>query len=175
MRPHFDSLYRAARRLALRADDADDLLQDVFITAFDRLDELRSVEHRRAWLLTVMYNRFIDGRRRESRSPLGNSSTGDDSVEPDRMPGATAGPEQATESELKLSRLLDAMRCLDADSCTLLAMHDVEGFTIDELCELTGAPAGTVKSRLHRTRVKLGRLLKNPAIGRRHLRIVGKT
>ncbi len=65
------------------------------------------------------------------------------------------------------------MRCLNADQCALVAMHDVEGLSIDELCQLTGMPEGTIKARLHRTRKKLGRLLSNEAVTRPQLKIVG--
>jgi DNA-directed RNA polymerase specialized sigma24 family protein len=52
-------------------------------------------------------------------------------------------------------------------------MHDVEGYSIDELCKLNGAPAGTVKAQLHRTRVKLGRLLAGGAMAAPPLKIAG--
>jgi DNA-directed RNA polymerase specialized sigma24 family protein len=52
-------------------------------------------------------------------------------------------------------------------------LHDVDGFSIDELTELTNLPQGTIKSRLFRTRAKLGRILQNKQFDSVKLKIVG--
>jgi RNA polymerase sigma-70 factor (ECF subfamily) len=54
-----------------------------------------------------------------------------------------------------------------------LALHDIEGFSLRELKDLTGLPEGTLKSRLHRTRARLGRLLSNEAMQKPVLTVVG--
>jgi RNA polymerase sigma-70 factor (ECF subfamily) len=56
-------------------------------------------------------------------------------------------------------RLDEAWRHLDEEQRALLALHDVEGYSLLELNELTGIKEGTLKSRLHRARVRLGKLL----------------
>jgi RNA polymerase sigma-70 factor (ECF subfamily) len=173
MEPHFDALYSAARRMTLSPDDAEDLVQEVCITALKRLDELERIEFPRAWLLKVMYNRFVDDTRRTGRSPVHLAATGDASDEPDDIAGGMARPDELVDREQEFARILRAMRCLNAEQCALVAMHDVEGVSIDELCTLTGMPAGTIKSQLHRTRRKLGRLLSDEAITRPHLKIIG--
>ena len=173
MAPHFDALYKAARRMTLSPDDAEDLMQEVCITVLNRLDQVERVEYPRAWLIRVMYNRFIDDTRRLSRSPFDNASTGESSDEPDDIAAETARPDELVGREQEIERILRAMRCLNAEQCSLVAMHDVEGISIEELSSLTGMPAGTIKSQLHRIRKKLGRLLSNETIGRPHLRIIG--
>ena len=141
--------------------------------AFDRLDDLEQIEFPRAWLLKVMYNAFIDGRRRAGRSPLDVAWTGEESAEPDDIASRADQPDDLVNREQKVEHILRAMRCLNADQCALVAMHDVEGLSIDELCKLTGMPAGTIKAQLHRTRKKLGRLLSNDAVARPHLKVIG--
>ena len=173
MRPHFDALYSAARRMTRSPYDAEDLLQEVCLTAYERLDELENIEYPRAWLLKVMYNRFVDDRRRGSRSPLEIAATGDESAEPDLCPTHTTGPEELVDRSQHVRRVLQAMRRLNANHCALVAMHDVEGVSIEELCRLTGQPAGTIKAQLHRTRVKLGRMLSNDAALRPKLKVIG--
>ena len=173
MQPHIDALYGAARRMTGSPHDAEDLLQEVYMLAFDRLTELEAIEYPRAWLMRVMYHKFIDGRRRDGRSPIGRSATGAESAEPDTIASATDAPDDALQQLQDLHRILAAMRRLDAESCALVAMHDVEGYGIEELSRMTGMPAGTIKARLHRTRAKLGRLLKAGEPGRPELRIVG--
>lgn len=173
VRPHFDALYAAARRMTRSPHDAEDLVQDVCIKAFEKLDDLEKIEFPRAWLLTVMYNRFIDSTRTAGRSAVDAAWTGEDSVEPDHMENSEDRPEDVAEREQRIEQILRAMRCLNAEQCALVAMHDVEGLSIDELSQLTGQPAGTIKSQLHRTRRKLGRLLSNEAVTRPQLKIVG--
>lgn len=173
MAPHLDALYKAARRMTLSPDDAEDLLQEVCITVLNRLDQVERVEYPRAWLIRVMYNRFVDDTRRMSRSPFNNASTGEASDDPNDIAAETARPDELVGRDQEIERILRAMRCLNAEQCSLVAMHDVEGISIEELSSLTGMPAGTIKSQLHRTRKKLGRLLSNETIGRPHLKIVG--
>ena len=64
VQPHFDALYWASSRVAATPEDAEDLVQEVCVKAFIRLADLESMAHRRAWLLRVLYNVFIDGVRR---------------------------------------------------------------------------------------------------------------
>lgn len=159
--------------MTMSPHDAEDLVQEICIKAFERLDELESIEYPRAWLLKVTYNQFIDNRRRSDRTPVDIAPTGVESQDPDLTAASADNPEDLVDRQQNVERVLQAMRCLDADNCALVAMRDVEGLSIDELCKLTGAPAGTIKARLHRTRVKLGRLLSNDAIAHSHLRVVG--
>jgi RNA polymerase sigma factor (sigma-70 family) len=163
VRPHFEALYAAARRLTMSPHDAQDLIQDVCLKAFTRLDELECIEFPRAWLLKVLYHEFVDGDRRNSRSPVSLAATGAETDEPDLSDAGAARPDELADREQRIERVLIAMRRLNPDHCALVVMHDVEGFSIDELSKLNGAPAGTIKAQLHRTRVKLGRLLSTTA------------
>ena len=56
-------------------------------------------------------------------------------------------------------RLKDAWDSLTNDEQLLLTLHGIEGLSLSEVQEITGLPIGTIKSRLHRSRVRLGRLL----------------
>ena len=159
LRPHFDALYAAARRLTSSVADAEDLVQDVALKAFERVDELERIEHPRAWLLRVMYNRFVDEHRSAQRSPVASAATGFDSEDPDEHEHGGGLPDEAFDREIRITRILMAMQRLDGESAALIALRDIEGLTIAELERLTGAPAGTIKSKLHRGRSRLGRIL----------------
>jgi RNA polymerase sigma-70 factor (ECF subfamily) len=172
-RPHFDTLYAAARRLTLSPVDAEDLLQDVALKAFEKLDALERMEFQRAWLLKVMYNRFIDEHRSSKRSPVDQAATGVDSDEPDDYQRSDWLPEEMLDREIRITRILMAMKRLDSESAALVALRDIEGLTIAELEEMTGSPAGTIKSKLHRSRARLGRLLSSDTILKPELKAVG--
>jgi len=173
MHPHFDALYRAARRMTSSPTDAEDLVQDVCIKAFLRLDELESIEYQYAWLLKVLYNQFIDTQRSRDRSAMGKADTGMDSFEPDKVCEGARQPDDIVDGQVRIEQVLKAMAILGHECSSLVALHDVEGLTLQELHELTGKPIGTIKAQLHRTRVKLGRLLANDSISGPKLKLVG--
>jgi len=173
VRPHFEALYRSARRMTRSEHDAEDLLQEVFIKAITWLDELEEIEFPRAWLMKVMYNTFVDQARKNQRSPMSIAMTADDASDPDRLPTTGDAPPKAADRELRIEQITRAMRHMNSEQCALIAMRDVEGLSIEELCRITGKPAGTVKAQLHRARAKLGRLLSNEAVIRPRLRVVG--
>jgi len=153
---HYGLLYRAAYRFTRSVHDAEDLVQEVCVRAYPRLDELEKLDQPQSWLLCVMRRIFIDQLRRFERSHV-------DSIETHDGGGLVAdqpGPFEETESALWTRRLDRAWQRLDEDQRSLLALHDIEGYTLAELMEMTGLKEGTLKSRLHRARARLGKLLK---------------
>ncbi|MDJ0699495.1 MAG: RNA polymerase sigma factor [Woeseiaceae bacterium] len=173
LRPHFETLYAAARRMTLSPVDAEDLVQDVALKAFEKMDELENIEYPRAWLLKVMYNRSIDEHRSAKRSPVQQASTGVDSDEPDDYRGSDWLPDELFDREVRITRILMAMKRLDSESAALVALRDIEGLTIAELQEMTGSPPGTIKAKLHRSRAKLGRLLSSDDSLKPELKAIG--
>jgi RNA polymerase sigma factor (sigma-70 family) len=152
--PHYEVLHRVAYRLSRSAHDAEDLAQEVCVRAFSRLDELELLEQPRGWLLRVLYRLFVDSVRRYERKHVG--SIDDLTTE---LVSEEPSPLQEAERMLMGRRLDEAWRHLDAEQQALLVLHEVEGHTLAELMELTGLKEGTLKSRLHRARVRLGKLL----------------
>ncbi len=173
LRPHFDVLYAAARRMTLSPVDAEDLVQEVALKAFEKLDELERIEFQRAWLLKVMYNKFIDEQRSSKRSPVDQAATGVESEEPEDYERSDWLPEEMLDREIRITRILMAMKRLDSESAALVALRDIEGLTIAELEEMTGSPSGTIKAKLHRSRSRLGRLLANDETLKPELKAVG--
>ena len=170
---HFSALYGAARRLTSSPSDAEDLVQDVCLKAFESIDELERIEFRRAWLLKVLYHKFVDRRRELSRSPVDQADTGADSLEPEQIARGEIRPDEQLDRDARIAQITRAMGILNKEDCSLLALHDIEGYSLDELRQLTGLKTGTIKSRLYRIRSKLGRLLSIKAMQQPVLRIVG--
>ena len=159
LRPHLEQLYRLAYRLAGNKTDADDLLQDVLTKMYVKLDELAELEAPGPWLKRVMYNHFIDNRRKYARRRLiviEEAGLPGESVE--SLPGGEL-PDHGAERQDNIDRLEVALAKLSDDNRQMLILHDVEGYKISEIQELTGDPAGTIKSRLHRARARLRELL----------------
>lgn len=153
--PHYDVLYRAAYRLTRSVHDAEDLVQEVCVRAFARIDELENFERPRAWLLRVLQRLFIDQTRRYDRRYVQSIETADWSA----WVSDAADPVDAAEQSSTRRQLNRAWQHLDRMQQVLLALHDIEGYSLAELQQITGFKEGTLKSRLHRARVRLGKLV----------------
>ena len=155
VRPHYELLYRTAYRLTRSVHDAEDLAQEVCVRAYPRLEELAGLDNPRGWLLCVMQRLFIDQARRYERSHVQSLAGSEDAF----VSEALDLVDQVDEA-LRRQRLDRAWQRLGKEQRALLALHDIEGYSLDELTQMTGLKEGTLKSRLHRARVKLGKLLK---------------
>jgi RNA polymerase sigma-70 factor (ECF subfamily) len=159
VRPHFDRLYRLAWRLAGGKAEAEDLFQELLIKAYQKLDELVEIEEPGSWLSRVMYNLFIDERRRFARRRM-------HLVEESQLAGdglqdlaGNDSPVADNERLERINRLDAALGQLSDEHRVVVLLHDTEGYKLSEIEELTGVPVGTVKSRLHRARTRLREIL----------------
>lgn len=153
--PHLDALFRAAFRLARNTPDAEDLVQDTCLRAYQgmaELDESRSVK---AWLLTVMHNLFVDGARRARRSPVIAATE-------DGVLTARACPEPDPEEQASMTQreeqLHSAWSKLNRGHRALLALR-AEGYSLPEIAEIAGIPIDALQWRLYRARSSLARSL----------------
>ena len=160
LKPHMDRLYRLSFRLAGSKAEAEDLFQDVLVKVFPRMDELIDIEEPGAWLCRVMYNHFIDNRRRFARQRLVAVEEGQ--LPPgqgiEQMPG-DLDPAMDADRRDNIMRLDSALQKLSDEHRLVVLLHDTEGYKLKEIEELTGTPVGTLKSRLHRARGRLREIL----------------
>jgi len=105
------------------------------------------------WLSKSLYHLFIDQHRRKIASPI--SLVEDIGMELTMMACANAGPAEGLIREQTASRLAQALSLLNRDQRMLIAMHDMEGYSLPELASMLETPLGTLKSRLHRARARL--------------------
>jgi RNA polymerase sigma-70 factor, ECF subfamily len=150
---HLDALHNLARHLTHRPADAEDLVQETYARALRARAGLAPGADLRAWLFRILRNAFLDGRRREARSPI------------DPAPGGTEAPaagERLLRGDAELEQLRRvvgseieaALRALPEDGRTVVLL-DLEGLGEAEIAEVMGCPRGTVKSRLSRARAAL--------------------
>lgn len=159
VRPHFTRLYRLAWRLCGQKAEAEDLFQELLIKAYGKLDDLVHVEEAGSWLARMMYNLFIDERRRYARRRLHTleeaEMSGDGLA---GLPGPDS-PVRDLEREQRMRALDAALAKLSEEHRVLLLLCDAEGYKLEEIQALIGTPIGTVKSRLHRARARLREIL----------------
>lgn len=157
MREHVPALYRSAFRWTGAVDRAEDLVQDLLVRLYPKLDELLQLDKVRPWAMRVMYRIFVDELRRERNSPLQMGSdvadaAGDEDYE---FADPTGGPPELVEQQMTQQRIAAAWTLLGEEHRVVLSMHDIEGYSLVELAAIMEIPLGTLKSRLHRARAKL--------------------
>lgn len=161
VRPHFERLYRLAWRLAGNKAEAEDLFQELLVRAYGKLEELVAIDEPGAWLCRIMYNLFVDERRRFARRRMHMVEEGElvgDGLAGMPGPGDPAADSQRLETIQRLGR---ALAMLSDEHRIVVLLHDSEGYKIEEIQGLIDVPVGTVKSRLHRARARLREILEN--------------
>jgi len=161
VQPHFDRLYRLAWRLAGQKAEAEDLFQELLIKAYGKLDDLVKIDAPGSWLCRMMYNLFIDERRRFARHRMHTVAEGE--LASDGLAGlpGTQNPALDHERRERLLKLDAALRQLSDQHRVVVLLHDTEGYKLTEIHDLTGIPVGTLKSSLHRARARLRAILIN--------------
>ena len=145
------------RKLTGNRDDGDDLYQDALVASLNGFSDLRQLEAFRPWLYRIIVNIFKNRikqpwwRRVRPLTPdIAETAVGDD-----------PGPRRAARRRLEV-----AFSTVSPDDRVLVTLFDLEGWTVDEIAELTGKSGGNVRVRLHRARGKMRRALiryfKNP-------------
>ncbi len=159
VRPHFDRLYRLALRLTGQKAEAEDLFQELLVKAYGKLDALVDIDEPGSWLSRMLYNLFIDERRRFARRRMHTVEEGE--MSGDGLAGLPGTDDPAWDHERleRMKRLDSALSKLSDEHRLIVLLHDTEGYKLTEIQELIGVPIGTVKSRLHRARGRLREIL----------------
>ncbi|MEZ4523341.1 MAG: sigma-70 family RNA polymerase sigma factor [Thermomicrobiales bacterium] len=164
-----DAVYGVSLRYMRRTDLADDVTQDAFLRAYDALDTFRNDEGRgfKSWLLRIATNRALDVLRYEGRRPAGSLDAALDNEESSWEPETeTDHPVDLAEQAALHRHLERALGELPEDQRLAVILFDVEGYSYEEISEISGVAVGTVKSRLHRGRGRLREILNERESGR---------
>ncbi len=156
LKPFIPFLYQLAWRFTGTQADAEDLVQDLLAKLYPRRKDLEKIENLRAWLARVLYRQYVDHLRMQSRTPVDLADTGTDPDEELDIPVPIDPDQEEAQLIAQIERLLPR---LNDDQRLLLVLHDVEGYTLNEIQTMTDSPIGTLKSRLNRARKKLRDLM----------------
>ena len=118
--------------------DAADLMQAAWVRAVRRLSEFRGASAFRTWLSGIAVNCYREWRRAEARRPA--------------MPDSDALDQMAAPVDLRADDIAEVVRALPLPFRDVLVLHDIEGWTHDEIAHALGIEPGTSKSRLSRAR-----------------------
>ena len=124
---------------------AEDVAQDAFVQAIERIDDCRQPARFREWLMQIARNR--------ARNHLRDRAYGrHDPIDVLPLRSTQPQPDVAAERSQLRDRLLAAMAGLSEARREVLLLHDLEGWTHEEIAALLGLPPGTVRSHLHHAR-----------------------
>lgn len=143
---HVDRIYRLMFRMAGESDLAADFTQETFIRAFERLGQYRGDSALGTWLHAIAVSVAINGLRKVKRIHARTEPIED-------SPRLSVQPTGFT-ADLKV-RLRAAVDALSEKLRPVFVMHDVEGYTHEEIAGTLGIPVGTSKARLFDARAKL--------------------
>jgi RNA polymerase sigma-70 factor (ECF subfamily) len=159
---HRDRVFNITYRMLGDRAEAEDVAQEVFISVFKTIDTFREEAKFSTWLYRVTVNhcknriKYLARRHDRDRDELDETS---------HETNGAAGvprhvqPDRALEGAQLEVLLQEAIAHLDDDQRVVVVLRDVEDLSIEEICEITGLPDGTVKSRLHRARLVLRKRL----------------
>lgn len=149
-RTHAGRLYTLLLRMTGATDVAEDLLQEVFLTAHRKLALFRGESSLGTWLYRMAVNQCLDFLRgRQAKMARATASLDDEAAV---EPAAPAPLVPSAVSRIDLERAIAQL----PDGCrTAFVLHDVEGFEHHEVAALLGIAEGTSKSQVHKARLKL--------------------
>ena len=153
VRAHYQAVYRLLVHLTRDAHQAEDLTQETFAAAWEKVATFQGRAALATWLHRIAYTKFIDARRAERRAAGLLERLPNPQVSPQGpLDAVTAGDEAR-----QLYRALDA---LDVPERTVLVLHYLQGLSYREMAAVLDEPTGTVKWRtgeaLNRLRALLG-------------------
>lgn len=144
---HEGALVRFARRVCGGADDAEDVLQEGLLSAWNALGDFRGDASVRTWLFTILRRACWKKRRRRADEPA-------DFAPVEAM--ASAGDAGRAAKIRELGGILDEVIAeLSPDAREVILLRDVEGFSGAEVAQIVGVSLPAMKSRLHRARLEL--------------------
>lgn len=157
---HARYVFRVLRYLGVREADVQDVCQEVFITVHRKIDEFEGRSSVRTWLYRICRNAASDHRRRAHvRREIATDWT--DPAKP-HFDSDVADGQGRLEARSTLARVLDR---LDDAKREVFVLYEIEGMTMQEVCDVIGCPLQTGYSRLRAAREIVTRTVDEPVTG----------
>ena len=145
---HYNYFSNIAKRLTQNEYDAADLTQDTFIRAYRFIHQFEPGSNSKAWLYRIMKNLFINMNKKKQAHPHYDL----DSILYEPV-------ENITEPDLRYFEILKQLEKIKDEYRTVILLYHLKECTLAEISKTLNCPIGTVKSRLHRARIKFREVL----------------
>jgi len=155
-----DRLYNVISRLCNCPSDVEEIAQEAFLKAFEKIQTFRGKSRFYTWLFRIATNLALTRRRRSKCIKFHSLDAAD---EKDNLPGSdivtqtlaekrNVAPDTAVMAHETAQRIEAAMQELDEDYRAIVVLRDIEDMNYSQIAAILELPTGTVKSRLHRAR-----------------------
>jgi RNA polymerase sigma-70 factor (ECF subfamily) len=162
-------VFNIAYRMLGHLEEAKDLAQEVFLSVFESIKDLKEEIKFEAWLTQITLNHCRNRWKYLKRRQYFNTDSLDDPVETEDgiMPKAIVDPSDDPETLYEKKNIQQfiqrGLMKLKEDQRELLVLRDLQGFSYEEMGQWLGLPEGTIKSKLHRARMDLKEILERSA------------
>jgi RNA polymerase sigma-70 factor (ECF subfamily) len=157
VRRYQDRLYNAVFRMLGSAEDAQDVVQEAFVNAYQALGSFKGEARFFTWLYRIAMNQAISWKRKRRVTARLELRHEENSQPLDQSVGSQ--PAEALERAEEEEQLQRALARLSMEHRVVLVLKEIEGLKYEEIAEALRVPIGTVRSRLHRARVELREVL----------------
>lgn len=153
---HQSKIYSLCYRMTGNAEDAADLTQEVFLSAWRSLSRFQEQSSFGTWVYRMATNASIDFLRREKRRQVLSMTMEEDSEERQaQVPDERYSPHRLLEQKEARQAVADALAALSPEHRQALVLREMEGLSYQEIGQLLDLEEGTVKSRIARARLAL--------------------
>lgn len=143
--PFKDKLYRFALNIVSDTYDAEDIMQELMIKIWKRWEQFQEIENQEAWCMTVTRNMAID-KVRSRKAPMQDIDT------VHTISDSEATPDKAMEKSERMGFIMKILNELPDKQRTIVHLRDIEGYTYQEIADITETTLDFVKVSLHRAR-----------------------
>jgi RNA polymerase sigma-70 factor (ECF subfamily) len=151
-------IYRLALRLTGNQQDAEDVLQETFLKAYEHLPDFRQDSRFYTWLVRIAVNEGLMRLRKlrsDKSEPLEDMVSDDGQLTPREFRDWKPNPEETMQQKEMEDLLLKAARTLSPSLRTVFLLRDVDDLSTEETANILNLTAGAVKARLFRARLQL--------------------
>ena len=150
-RAHVNRVFSLCVRMVADRSRAEELTQDVFVRAWEKLHLFRGESSFSTWLHRLTVNVVLNARKTDGRQRSRFEETDDEQGGMDALPGVVGMPLAPGD----LLDLEEAITKLPPGARRVFVLHDVEGYKHEEIAEMLGVTSGATKAQLHRARMLL--------------------
>jgi RNA polymerase sigma-70 factor (ECF subfamily) len=155
VRRYQDRLFNAVYRLLDNTEDAQDVVQEAFVSAYQSLLGFKGDSLFFTWLYRIAMNAAISHRRKQKVTVSLETGSKNELVIDPVDESVHNQPSDRIEQKEEETRLADGLSRLSPEHRAVLILKDIEGQKYEEIAEILCVPVGTVRSRLHRARLEL--------------------
>src|SRR5438132_8174887 len=154
-----DRLYNCIYRLVDNEEDAQDIIQEAFLNAYQSLDRFKGDSQFFTWLYRIAFYASFSLKRKQRAALARKTGRVGTGVSEPLDASESSRPEYALEKLEQQRRVQQALNRLSPEHRTVLILKDMDGQKYETMAEILQVPIGTVRSRLHRARLELRELL----------------